>query len=176
MRIVQSDTELVRRVKAGQTDVFVTLVQRYERSVRGAALRVLYDHHEAQDVAQESFIAAFRQLNSLRDEEKFGPWVLQIARRLALRSAQRQRVAVSAIDGDEPTTRSEARQIDCQRHLIELVERLPEHEQIVITMHYFDGHSVADISAINESPVGTVTKQLSRAYQRLREWYQESEK
>lgn len=52
--------------------------------------------------------------------------------------------------------------------LLEAVARLPDHERVVVGLRYFDGHAVNDIAAITGRPVGTVTKQLSRAIKRLR--------
>ena len=56
-------------------------------------------------------------------------------------------------------------------HLLNLVARLPDHERLLIGQRYFDGHSMAEIAAITARPIGTVTKQLSRAIARLRSWW-----
>ncbi|MEZ6138170.1 MAG: sigma-70 family RNA polymerase sigma factor [Pirellulaceae bacterium] len=57
--------------------------------------------------------------------------------------------------------------------LLEFVERLPEQERVVIGLRHFDGHSIQDISQITGRPIGTVSKQLSRAHERLRGWVNE---
>ncbi len=60
--------------------------------------------------------------------------------------------------------------------LVKSVGRLPEHEQEVVIFHYIDAYSVAEVAELTGRPVGTVTKQLSRAISRLREWLAEVHK
>ena len=74
------DSELVHRVRQGDKDAYGQLAARYERLVRIVALRVLKDHHLAEDVAQESLVVGYRRLHWLRDGAKFGPWLARITR------------------------------------------------------------------------------------------------
>ena len=55
-------------------------------------------------------------------------------------------------------------------HLLTLVGRLPDHERVLVGLRFFDGHSLAEVATITGRPLGTVTKQLSRAIARLRAW------
>lgn len=172
---MDSDAHLVQRVQNGERAAFEALILRYERSVRYVATAFLADHHAAEDATQETFVAAFRALSALRGQEKFGPWLMQIARRVSGKLAQqRQRLAVPvpSLEATDPASHFDAPQ---RQRLITLLERLPEREQLVVTMRYFDGHSVQEIAEITNRPLGTVTKQLSRAYERLREWFAQSE-
>ncbi|MHC4406204.1 MAG: RNA polymerase sigma factor [Planctomycetota bacterium] len=168
---MQQDLELVRRVKEGQTDAYEPLVRRYECAARVTALRVLGDHHAAEDVVQEAFVVAHKHLGSLRDGSKFGPWLMRITRRRALRAARRRQPAVSIDATPEVADRLlDGRLRDGHEELIELISRLPLHERLVVTLHHLDGHRAAEIADITGRPVGTVTKQLSRAMRRLRRW------
>lgn len=166
-----TDEELVERVRGGDDEAYAQLVRRYERLVRAAVQNLVRDLHAAEDAAQETFLAAFESLDSLRQAAKFGPWVLSIARNQAA-SACRKRVhaevCVPDIPSIEPPTNG--RLSDRSEQLLELVERLPEHERIVVGLRYFDGHSVEAVARISGRPVGTVTKQLSRAHARLEQW------
>jgi len=172
---VPSDAELIQQVRAGNTDAFASLVGRYERSVRGVAFAALGDHHSAEDATQEAFVSAFRSLESLRDAAKFGPWLMQIARRTAAWSV-RQRPLPTVVATSNAIEATHEPIADERRHVLQLVDRLPEQERLAISMHYFDGHSAADIGAATGRSVGTVTKQLSRAYKRLRAWYSEDDR
>jgi RNA polymerase sigma-70 factor (ECF subfamily) len=169
---MHSDSQLVRQVLGGNRQAYAELVDRYQSLVRGVALRLTRDAHLAEDVAQEVFVSAFQQLASLRDPEKFASWAVAIAKRTAARShARRLRAAAplgAALAADAPAPLS-----DASRGLLELVERLPAHEQTVVALRYLSGHSVQEIAAIAGRPVGTVTKQLSRACERLRTWLEQ---
>ena len=172
---VRTDSELVDRIVAGEPQAYVWLIERYERLARAAALQIVRDAHLADDVVQESLIAAFQSLLSLRERSHFGAWLIGIVRRQASRTVRKQcRSPVLAADANS----SREPQVNIgltadSMELLELVERLPEQERVVIGLRHFDGNSVQEIARILRRPVGTVTKQLSRAHQRLREWLME---
>lgn len=162
--------DLVRQAQAGQQAAFAELVARYQRAAILAAWSISGDFHAAQDVAQEALVIAFRELARLREPAAFGGWVVRIARREALRSARRK---VPVASGQvEALADVPARDTwhEPYRELVAEMSRLPRHEQLVVTLRYVDGLSVAQIAASTGRPVGTVTKQLSRAVHRLRGW------
>jgi RNA polymerase sigma-70 factor (ECF subfamily) len=92
---VQSDAALVDCVKQGNTAAYEQLVSRYQRVALVAALRVVKDRQQAEDVVQDSLVLAYRRLDSLRDGSRFGAWLLRITTREAVRVAKNRRVAVS---------------------------------------------------------------------------------
>jgi RNA polymerase sigma-70 factor, ECF subfamily len=167
---VESDSQLVDRIDAGEPRAFAVLVARYERLAMGAALRVVRDTHLAEDVVQDAFVAAFGSLRLLRSRSQFGPWLMAIVRRQAARALRRHlRAPVSAtMNGCEPELGASSSWIPNDNGLLDLIERLPTQEHVVIGLRHFQGHSVQEIAEITGRPIGTVTKQLSRAYERLR--------
>lgn len=172
---MQSDVELVSRVVAGDVQAYAALVERYERLARAVAMQIVRDHHGAEDVAQEAFLIAYETLHSLRDHAKFGPWLMGISKRRALQHARGARklasVALSALNGvASASPESDGRLREESEYLLALVNRLPDHERVVVGLRHFEGHSVQEIAEITRRPVGTVTKQLSRAIERLRSW------
>jgi len=170
-RSVKSDSELVELVKSGQVDAYAELVVRYERQVRAAALHAVRERNTAEDVTQEAFVAAFETLGRLKDGAKFGAWLMGIAKHRAAK-AVRARCRSPALVGDIATIPADNGPLsDLSALLLELVERLPEHERLVVGLKNFQGHSILEIATITGRPPGTVTKQLSRAYARLRYWY-----
>jgi RNA polymerase sigma-70 factor (ECF subfamily) len=170
---MQSDAEIVRAVLDGDRRAFAALVARHERAVWATAWRVLRDDHAALDAGQEAFLAAFRRLGDLRRPDRFGTWLLRIARREAIHLARRRAREPGgsldvAITNREPFAEPSTRVSGDAEDLLEAVARLPEHERLVVVLRYLDGQSVAEVATALGRPVGTVTKQLSRALERLR--------
>jgi RNA polymerase sigma factor (sigma-70 family) len=167
---VQSDAELVEAVLGGDRASFGILAERYERAALGVALGILGDYHAAQDVVQDALVAAYTELGTLHHPGCFASWILGIVRRRAIdgwrgRSRRRrENVPLDSIAADTDGRLNEAVQ-----EVFEAVARLPERQRQVILHRYCDGLSVQQIAEATGSPVGTVTKYLSRARARLRE-------
>ena len=88
------ERQVVDAVLAGDREAFRTLVERESRAVIAACTRILGDRHEAEDVAQEAFVTAYRSLSTWRADGPFGAWLSRIAVRIAIRrAAQRKQVA-----------------------------------------------------------------------------------
>jgi RNA polymerase sigma-70 factor (ECF subfamily) len=166
---VTSDAELVRAALAGDREAFAALVRRYRRTACAAAAQVLGDRHAAQDAAQEAFLAAYRKLGTLRKPSAFGPWLLKIARRRATDMGRQTRATVSlASQADTPDPRSDGRLDETSRRLLSAVMGLPRQERVAVMLKYFDGRANQEIADITGRAVGTVSKQLTRAHERLR--------
>ena len=174
---MQADAEIVRAVLGGDREAFGTLVARHERAVWATAWRVLRDDQAAADAGQEAFLKAFLRLGDLRQPEQFGVWLLQITRRESIRLARRNarepgrpyaEVGADLPRAGEPSDGKATQLTADAESLLAAVTRLPEHERLVVVLRYLHGFSVAEAAAALGRPVGTVTKQLSRALERLR--------
>jgi RNA polymerase sigma-70 factor (ECF subfamily) len=165
-----SDAELVRATRRGDREAFAALVVRYERAAWASAWRVLRDDHEARDAAQEAFLLVYRRLAGLRDPSRFGPWLLRICRREAVRIARARRPAarIDDVDGEPIQPDGWGGLSPESEELLAAIAALPDHERLVVVLRYIEGHPVAAIARAIGRPVGTVTKQLSRAVDRLR--------
>lgn len=109
-----TDAELVRQTRAGRREAFDELVDRYERRAISVAQRLLGNLHDALEVCQEAFVRAYRNLDSLADEARFGPWLLKIVTNLSLnlRRGRGPRIAREngrLDDGRDPATGAAAR-------------------------------------------------------------------
>lgn len=166
---MNSTQQLVDAARSGDRAAYGELVRRYERAVIATGWSVLGDFHAAQDLAQDTFVAAYQQLATLRDSASFGTWVLKIAQRKALRLRTQVAAHCSAsdfMDGFPAATEPETSEL--REELMRALGQLPEHERIVVVLRHLDGHSVDAVAQLAGRSVGTVTKQLSRAMQRLR--------
>ncbi len=136
-----TDIELIREVlQDGNARAFETLMKRYTSSVYGAALRLMKDEDNAQEVTQMAFIQAYRQLDSWRGEN-FGAWVTIIANHIALRMLEKKkrRQADPLDENFDPPDESYDEQKEQQLQAMEAaIAQLPEADRQLIQWHYYE--------------------------------------
>ncbi|HJW20848.1 MAG TPA: RNA polymerase sigma factor [Candidatus Limnocylindrales bacterium] len=176
------DRIVVQAVLDGDRDAFRILVDRELAGVVRAAARVLDDVAEAEDVAQETFVIAYRSLASWRADGPFGAWLARIAIRLAVRRAARLRVVPWAQPGhvgddDEPRVAVRQSSSDPEHAAVRgeqamLVRRavaaLDEPYREVVALRFFADRSLDEIATLTGRPLGTVKTHLRRGLLRLR--------
>ncbi|MFO0981984.1 MAG: RNA polymerase sigma factor [Planctomycetota bacterium] len=163
------DGEAIARVKAGHADSFRFLVDRHKERVYRLVREFIYDQHEAEDVAQEAFVRAFRHLRLFEDGKPFLPWILTIARNLAINHGKKRRVALlaardehlSSDKHESPGQASEVREIALR--IQSAAARLPERYRVAFDLFYREELSVKDIADQLGVPEGTVKSDLFRA-------------
>jgi RNA polymerase sigma-70 factor (ECF subfamily) len=165
---MRPDSSLVQAVIAGESHAFAELIGRYQRVTLATAWKILGDSHAAEDVAQQAFLIAYQKLGDLRDQTLFGSWLVRIVQREAIRVYGERGNSTEPLDRDVTASQSPTTPADVNEELMAAMAKLPEHELVVVSLHYLDGHSVKSISELTGRPIGTVTKQLSRAVIRLK--------
>jgi len=170
-----SDAELVARVKARDRDGFAALVARYQAAVVGAALAITRDAALAEDLAQEVFVAAWRDLGRLRDAGRVGPYLVAAARNHA-RSAVRRR-ARRAAAGERgappppepaPTPHDEAVGRERRALLRACLDQVPEAHREALVLFYLEGQSVEEVARVTGASAALVKQRLSRGRRALR--------
>jgi len=188
------DRSIAEAVLAGDRDAFRRLVDREGPQVVAACARVLGDRSEAEDIAQEAFVIAYRSLGTWRAEGSLGAWVSRIAVRLAIRrAAQRKQVvwldplaADADLPGQERFRTSAAHHAADPAHTVLRSERdaqlraavaaLDEPYREVVAMRFFAERSLNEIAAATGRPLGTVKTHLHRGLARLRGLVEEGER
>ncbi|MFO1400557.1 MAG: RNA polymerase sigma factor RpoE [Steroidobacteraceae bacterium] len=183
------DLSLVRRVQAGERGAFDLLVLKYQHKVVKLVMRYLRDPTEAEDVAQEAFIKAYRALPQFRGDSAFYTWLYRIAintAKNALVSRDRSPISYEInlnSDDDAPDVTSRLRDPDTPEGLAlseeirstvtAAIDALPEDLRTAIVLRELDGMSYEEIAAAMDCPVGTVRSRIFRAREaidkRLRE-------
>ncbi|HSO28336.1 MAG TPA: sigma-70 family RNA polymerase sigma factor, partial [Candidatus Sulfomarinibacteraceae bacterium] len=164
-------------------DAFRTLVDRESAAIVRACHRVLGDLAEAEDVAQEAFVIAYRSLATWRADGPFGAWLSRIAVRLAVRQASKRKTVAWArpADGEDHDARIQALPAgrgsdpeglvlrgERQRTVRDAVTRLEEPYREVVALRFFAERSLDEIATITGRPLGTVKTHLHRGLIRLR--------
>jgi RNA polymerase sigma-70 factor (ECF subfamily) len=174
----QSDLELVRRVQRGERGAFDLLVLRYQHKVVKLVARLLRDPAEAEDVAQEAFVKAYRAMGSFRGDSAFYTWLYRIAvntARNTMASRQRRPLAYEAElnESEQSVVESRMRHTDTPEAAVlsdeihgtvnRAVEALPEDLRTAIILREVEGLSYEEIAEAMDCPVGTVRSRIFRA-------------
>ncbi|PYQ53247.1 MAG: RNA polymerase subunit sigma-24 [Acidobacteria bacterium] len=139
------------------------------------AYGVLRRREDAEDVAQEAAVRAYRRFGSLRDRERFRPWLVRIAWRLAVdrrRSERRREVREQAVgEGTQPgpTAEDVAAARQTQERVWRALDELPEKLRVVMVLAAIEGHGTREVAALLCVPEGTVKSRLHDARRRMLE-------
>jgi RNA polymerase sigma-70 factor (ECF subfamily) len=169
-----SDQDLVARVQNGDKQAFRHLVERYSRSVFKLAFRMTRTEHDAEDVVQESFLRAYRQIHHYRSDSSFGTWIYRIASNHSLDLLRaRQRHAVST--GKLPETASSAPSAErlvfageIRDGIEEAFETLSPQERAAFALRHYEGQSIDEIAEALELTETAAKNSIFRAVQKLR--------
>ncbi len=183
---------IVAAVLEGDRDAFRRLVERESAALVRACHRILGDHAEAEDAAQEAFVTAYRSLGSWRGDGPFGAWLTRIGVRIALRQAGRRRTVTWRAPGQlgdaarsmDPADRAAERaavdaapltdpamlsmRAERATEIRDAVTALPEPYREVVALRFFGEATLDEIARQTGRPLGTVKTHLHRGLARLR--------
>ena len=178
------DQDLIRRVQLGDKSAFDLLVIKYQHRIVHLVNRYVKDPYEAQDVAQDTFIKAYRALADFRGESAFYTWLYRIAintakNYLLSRSRRHYDYEVEIQDAEQVENAAQLKDIETPDTLImneqivsaikEAIEDLPEEMRIAITLREFEGMSYEEIAEAMDCPIGTVRSRIFRAREAIDE-------
>ncbi|ASU32204.1 RNA polymerase sigma factor [Mucilaginibacter xinganensis] len=174
-----SDIELIDQVLAGNQSAYADLVKRHQRFVFTLALRFAKGREDAEEIAQDCFIKAYRSLASFQRQSKFSTWLYSIVYTTAMTFLRKKRVDTDSID-DENTyiqveSRSSAYDVNNAEnrsrsfYLNQAIEQLLPDDAAIITLFYKGEQSLEEIGQALGMETNTVKVKLFRARQRLKE-------
>ncbi len=180
----QVDQLLVERVQKGDSRAFDLLVLKYQNRIINLVTRFVSDHSEAQDVAQEAFIKAYRAIERFRGDSAFYTWLYRIAintaknylvsrsRRPPTSDVDAQDAEQYAIDTrlkDRDTPERELLRAEIEVTIATAIEDLPEDLRSAIVLREMEGMSYENIALSMSCPIGTVRSRIFRAREAIDE-------
>jgi RNA polymerase sigma-70 factor, ECF subfamily len=191
------DSDLLARAQAGEVAAFEALVERHRDRVYGLTARILGSDTDAEEVTQEAFLAAWRNLATFRGESPFGGWVSRIAANFALMRLRRRKVAneveapveaptfnergslVDSVADWSPSALDRSLDSELRRAIEEAAAGLPDEHRQVFVLRDVEGLSYEEIAVLTGSSVAAIKSRLHRARLAMRaaidRFYQERE-
>ena len=169
------DRALVDAIRAGDRDAFGMLVELETRAVYRTCLRILGRPHDAEDVTQEAFMAAYRSIGSFRGDGSLRGWILRIATRQAFRRLSQRRPTADLDASGEPLVADRREEpagaalaVERARDVRGAVASLAEPYREVVALRFFGELSLAEVAEATGRPLNTVKTHLRRGLERLR--------
>lgn len=178
------DELLVRQAQQGDQAALCTLICRYERRTYHLAYRLMGNHADASDAAQEAFVRVYTRLGNFRGDSAFSTWLFRVVTNTCLDELRRRgRLRHASLDspltteegtlprescaeGDDPVEMAEQREV--QDAVQRAIDRLPEEYRIVVILRDLRGHTYQEIAVALNSSLGTIKSRLHRARHALR--------
>jgi RNA polymerase sigma factor (sigma-70 family) len=174
-----SDIELIEQTLAGNQQAYADLVKRHQRFVFTLAMRFAKTREDAEEIAQDCFIKAYRSLQSFQGNSKFSTWLYSIVYTTAMTFLRKKRVDTDSIDDENNFIQIEnkvsgydvnnAENKSRSFYLNQAIEQLLPDDAAIITMFYQGEQSLEEISQALGMETNTVKVKLFRARQRLKE-------
>ena len=176
-----NDAQLIQQTLAGDQSAFSTLVQRYQKPVHALVWRKIGDFHIAEEITQDIFLRVYKKLQTLKNPNRFAGWLYVIAARRCFAWCKKKRIPMTSLDAMSAEELEELAYVqyrvdqqdedvnEQQREVVKrLLQKLPESERTVVTLHYLGDMTCEDISQFLGVSPNTVKSRLHRARKRLK--------
>ncbi len=185
-----SDEQLAERYLSGDATAMTAIYERYIDKVYRLAYSKLGDHHDAQDVASSVFLKLCTYLQQFRGDSKLSTWIFAVTANAAIDFARRRKPQdsldreIGGKDGEPmerqvpdraPGPEELLEKEDFKRHMLSLVQKLPDMQREILELRFIIGLSYQEISEELGIEMGTVKSRINRAVASLREAYARSE-
>jgi RNA polymerase sigma-70 factor, ECF subfamily len=176
----QDEEQLVLSSKKGDQDAFAQLVQKHQRRVFNLVFRMLQQYEEANEVTQETFLAAWQGIPSFRGDARFSTWLYRIAYNCALKQLEQrkrdkelqvvvQAEQIAASIGQEQRVDAALETHARQTMVQEQLSQLPAKYRIVLILRHLQEMTYEEMAQILTMPIGTIKTHLFRARNLLKE-------
>jgi RNA polymerase sigma-70 factor (ECF subfamily) len=172
----KEDEFYIGQVANGNNDAFAGLVDKYKEMVFTIVVKILRNREDAEEVAQDAFVKAYNGLSSFKQDAKFSTWLYRIAYNAAISRSRKKQHEFAAIDEnmiDNYTTDSVSKsvnELDTEEQIAAVntvMEKLPEEENLLLTLFYKKEKSIEEISEITGYSQSNVKVKLYRIRKRM---------
>ncbi|QIX61035.1 RNA polymerase sigma factor [Hymenobacter sp. BT18] len=168
---------LVERCRLGDRRAQAEIYKRYSRAMFNASLRITGDYAEAEDVLQEAFLSAFRELHTYKGDSSFGSWLKRIVINKSINCLRNRRLQLvplaeqhDGIGTEEATIGLDTDTTGWRADIVRrCVQELPDGYRVVLTLYLLEGYDHAEIAGILNITESTSKSQYSRARKKLLE-------
>lgn len=168
------DSELVQLVKAGEAEPFDELVRRHSVKIHDLCYKILRNYDDASDMAQETFIKAYRKINKFDGRSQFSTWLYRIAVNNCLNYIKKRRPTEEIYDEmmgggkDDPVEQYRSKKL--REIIYEAVAKLPTVQRAVFTLRTLEDMSYQEVSDILKKPISTIKVNHHLAVKNLRNY------
>ena len=160
------DRKIIERVLGGDAEAFNLLVRQWEKPIYNFILRIIGDRDEAMDLCQDSFMKAYRELDTLKDRDRFSSSLYRIAHNTCF-SKLRKDKGKTFVELD-PDIRAVKSSIESRLAVEKALQHLPEDQREVVVLKVFHNLKFEAIAAIQGAPVSTVKSRLYMGFEKLK--------
>ena len=173
---LKQDRYYIERVLRGDVNAFSYLIDEYKGLVYTIALRMLKNAEDAEELAQDTFVKAFKSLKDFKFESKFSTWLYRITYNAAISKLRKKQIEVYDVDdvtlpeNEVVSTYSaigELKKAEQRRYINEAIHNLKEDDALIITLYYLQENSIEEISEITGLNLSNVKVKLHRARKRF---------
>jgi RNA polymerase sigma factor (sigma-70 family) len=174
----QEDSEYIQRVLNGDVDAYAFLVNKHKGLVFTIILKIVHSREDAEELAQDVFLKAYQSLRTFEQKSKFSTWLYRIAYNAAISKTRKKRIEMAAIEetvitnySTDEIERGVSGMDDQEKQVVlgKALLRLPEEDNLLITLFYKNENSIEDISSITGLSVSNVKVRLHRIRKKLYE-------
>ncbi len=169
----KDDIWYIERVLKGDTQYFSYFVDKYKDIVYSISFKVLRNREDAEEMAQESFVKAFKSLHTFKGNAKFSTWLYRITYNNCISEARKKKLRLVSTDDVQISDEPEEMNFDGipaenrAKYVKAALEKLPEDEYTLILLYYFEDKSVEEIGEITKMTESNVKVKLFRARKKL---------
>jgi RNA polymerase sigma-70 factor (ECF subfamily) len=179
----KDDQYYIDLVKGGQVSAFSYLVEKYRDMVYGLSLKMLRNTEDAEELAQDTFVKAFQSIHTYKGGAKFSTWLYRIAYNSAISFLRKRKMVFYSLDEQQLSDQdelninnrlSEIDQDELAGSLKKALDALPEDDQVLVTLYYYEDQSIDDISKITGLTASNVKVKIHRARKKMYLFLKES--
>ena len=171
-----ADQLYIDKVLKGDANAFAFLIDKYKNMAYTLAMKIVKNHEDAEEVAQDSFLKAYQKMDTFQGKSKFSTWLYTIVYRNAITKVRKKRVETSGIDDYVINNHSDDLEFpqmealkngEQQKYVRQAINNLPEKDGFLITLYYMNENTIEEIQQITDLTLSNIKVKLFRARKKL---------